>query len=132
MAKTLATQRSLKHLRKMGWQCAIVEKWQMRPQAAYGVRIDVWGFGDILACRSSLEDKEQGLTYYAKEIALVQTFPLASWKDHAEKMQEPQIKAAIENWKAAGGLVLVHGWAFKPKDGVRGAKKTWQLREEQI
>jgi hypothetical protein len=131
MAKTLATQRSLKELRKRGWQCAIVERWQMRPQAAYGVRIDVWGFGDILACKSyARTDNPTNRT--EGQIALIQTFPLSTWKDHAEKMQEPKIKEAIENWKAAGGLVFMHGWALKPKDGVRGAKKTWQLREEAI
>jgi hypothetical protein len=65
-------------------------------------------------------------------IALVQTFPLASWKSHAEKIKEPEIKAAMDNWKAAGGIVLFHGWALKPKAGIRGAKKVWTLREERI
>ena len=133
MAKTLATQRSLKHLRKLGWQCAIVEKWQMRPQAAYGVRVDVWGFGDILACRPAIRRPEtDDRHWYDPAIALIQTFPLSGWKDHAEKMQEPEIKAAIETWKAAGGIVFMHGWAFKSKDGTRGGKKGWVLREESI
>jgi hypothetical protein len=122
MAKTNATQRSLKYLRNRGWQCAIVEKWQMRPQAAYGVRIDVWGFGDILACRAFPDE----------EIALIQTFPMATWKAHMEKVQEPDIKWAIEMWKDSGGRVYLHGWALKPKDGVRKAKKVWTLREEQL
>jgi len=125
MAKTLATQRSLKELRKRGWQCAVVEKWQMRPQAKFGVRVDVWQFGDVLACRVDPNSGE-GM------IALIQTFPLTSWKAHAEKVQEPEIKAAMDNWKAAGGIVLFHGWGLKPKDGIRGAKKVWTLREEQL
>jgi hypothetical protein len=121
--KTLATQRSLAFLRKNGWQCAIVEKWQMRPQAKFGVRIDVWGFGDILACRRT-GDAVEG---HVSDIALVQTFPLSGWKDHWDKLIEiPELKF----WQECGGLVFMHGWAFKPKDGVRGAKKVWTLREE--
>jgi len=129
--KTRATQRSLKYLRDNGWQAAIVEKWQMRPQAEFGVRIDVWGFGDILACRSELVDEGHRANVNGM-IALVQTFPLSTWKAHASKVQEPEIKEAIANWQAAGGIVLMHGWGLKPKDGVRGAKKVWTLREESL
>jgi hypothetical protein len=124
MAKTLATQRSLKHLRKLGWQCAIVEKWlPARGNMKFGIRQDVWKFGDILACRAgSPQDPEP-------EIALIQTFPLARWKDHWEKLLAiPELKY----WQECGGLVFMHGWAFKPKDGIRGAKKVWTLREEQL
>ena len=119
--KTKAKQRSMKHLRDNGWQVADVEKWiPPRGKMKFGVRKDVWGFGDILACRRSNGPRE---------IALVQTFPLARWKDHIEKMRTiPE----VETWKQAGGLVLVHGWAPKPKGGVRGAKKVWTLREESL
>lgn len=121
MAKTLATQRSLRYLEKRGWQCAVVEKWiPPRGKMKFGVRKDVWGFGDILACKSTGFRNED-------QIALIQTFPLARWKDHIEKMIEIR---ELKIWKAAGGLVFVHGWALKPKGGVRGAKKVWTLREE--
>src|SRR5579863_10359223 len=118
MAKTNATQRTLKELRRRGWQCAIVEKWQMRPQADFGVRIDVWGFGDILACRlGTPEDPEP-------EIALIQTFPSATWKAHADKLAGiPELKF----WKECGGLVFMFGWRF---GGARGERKHWILREE--
>jgi hypothetical protein len=117
--KTLATQRSLKYLRDRGWQCAIVEKYI----AARKIRMDVWHFGDILACRRT-GDAIEG---HVNEIALIQTFPLARWKDHWDKLIAiPELKF----WQECGGLVFMHGWAFKPKDGVRGAKKVWTLREE--
>jgi hypothetical protein len=123
--KTLATQRSLKHLRKNGWQCAIVEKWlPPRGKMKFGIRQDVWGFGDILAC-----NPEEVLKGEDCGIMLVQTFPLARWKDHWEKLLAiPELKV----WQEAGGRVVMHGWAFKPKDGIRGAKKVWTLREEQL
>lgn len=120
MAKTLATQRSLKYLRDNGWQCAIVEKWiPPRGNMKFGIRQDVWGFGDILACRRVPD----------YQIALIQTFPLARWKDHMVKLRAiPELRF----WQLCGGIVLMHGWAFKPKDGVRGAKKVWTLREETL
>lgn len=41
------TQRSLKHLRELGYQAQVVEQWN-----AYAkVRIDLWGCIDILAIR---------------------------------------------------------------------------------
>jgi hypothetical protein len=145
MAKTLATQRSLKYLRDRGWQCAIVEKWlPARGTMKFGIRQDVWGFGDILACRpntygGTCPHCTGGICNYCfgrrqllvseKTVALIQTFPMARWKDHAEKLAAiPE----LQNWKESGGIVLMHGWAFKPKDGVRGAKKVWTLREEQL
>jgi hypothetical protein len=123
--KTNATQRSLKYLRDKGAQCAIVEKWlPARGKMKFGVRIDVWGFGDILACWRRYDPKRGDA-----QIALIQTFPLARWKDHAEKLAAiPE----LQNWKAAGGIVLMHGWALKPKDGIRGAKKVWTLREQEL
>lgn len=118
MPKTQAMQRSLAYLKANGWQCARVERWQMRPQAKFGVRIDVWGFGDILAC-----SPEGG-------IALVQTFPGSGWTAHVAKLQTtPEIQKAIETWKAAGGIVLLHGWK---KSGPRGKQKVWNVREEEV
>jgi hypothetical protein len=157
MAKTNATQRSLKYLRERGWQCAIVEKWlPARGTMKFGVRQDVWGFGDILACRPKvygeicsrckgtgaefLEVRNQTISCNVcfgkgqllvseKTIALIQTFPMARWKDHAEKLAAiPE----LQKWKSSGGIVIIHGWALKPKDGIRGAKKVWTLREELV
>ena len=48
--KTNATQRSLKELRDRGYIVHIVEKYIKHPNMAFGKRIDVWGFGDLLAC----------------------------------------------------------------------------------
>lgn len=120
--KTKALQRSKKELERRGWQVAVVERWQMRPQADFGVRVDVWGFGDLLACKPSCLPEPN-------KIALIQCFPMSTWKAHVVKI-ESILQAKI--WKAAGGLVLVHGWGLKPKGGVRGAKKVWTLREQEL
>lgn len=148
-------QRSLKHLKDNGWTVAIVEKWKHFPGMKFGVRQDVWGFGDILACSGeqlgevcptchgdrllrSCDERYVGLTCdrchgrgrligQTRRIALVQTTDWTSISKHRAKILAiPE----FEVWKAAGGLVLLHGWKKRPKDGVRGAKKTWQLKEE--
>lgn len=114
-------QRSLKFLRDNGWTVAIVEKYIHFPGMKFGLRQDVWAFGDILACRALAEGDPQG------RIALVQTTDWTSISKHRAKiMAIPE----FDKWKAAGGLVLLHGWKKRPKDGVRGAKKVWTLKEE--
>jgi hypothetical protein len=125
--KTLATQRSLKYLRRLGWTACIVEKWiPPRGNMKFGVRIDAFGFGDLLACSPLAFGRHP---HPGGSIALVQTSTLARWNDHKTKILAiPE----FQKWKEAGGLVILHGWAFKPKDGVRGARKVWTLREESL
>ena len=127
--KTLATQRSLAKLRREGWMACVVEKWvPPRGKMKFGVRIDAFNFGDILACFPSVPfDSPIGKVRTPGRIALVQCFPLARWKDHVSKFAA---MPEIQSWKDAGGIVLLHGWRKGPKDGVRGARKIWILREE--
>ena len=115
--KTKALQRSKEYLEDRGWQVAIIERWiPPRGSMKFGVRIDVWSVGDLLACNPKTH-----------QIALIQCFPMARWKDHEAKCSViPELWA----WIKAGGEFYLHGWGLKPKDGVRGAKKTWQLREQ--
>jgi len=125
--KTNATQRSLNHLRKNGWIAHVVEKWiPPRGTMKFGVRIDVWAFGDILICRAPVT--VNGQVAVPGRTALVQCFPEARFKDHREKLKGiPE----VEIWKAAGNKVYLHGWSLRPKGGVRGAKKIWMLHEEE-
>lgn len=119
----------------------------------FGVRKDVWGFGDLLICREPvIQDcqacfgtgrpngtgflqscekcKGTGQVEVAPaRTALIQCFPEARFKDHREKMLAiPE----LQKWKRSGNKVFLHGWALKPKDGVRGAKKVWTLHEEEM
>jgi hypothetical protein len=118
--KTNATQRSLKSLRENGWTAHIVEKFlPARGTMKFPRRIDAFNFGDILVFREPI---------YALPgaIALVQCCPSASHAEHKAK-----ILAIPEfyGWKKAGGRVFLQSWA---KKGPRGARKTWQLREEEL
>ena len=151
MAKTNATQRSLRHMEKHGWTCHIVEKYIKHPNMAFGRRIDAFGIGDILACRAPVYETCRnclgfgflrvggGLEKKCKDckgkkrvligpsaIALVQCFPDASFAEHRTKILAiPELQI----WKAAGGRVFLQGWSLK---GPRGEKKRWTLREEEL
>jgi len=109
--KTSPTQRSLAHLRALGWTCTIVEKWN--PHA--GVRQDLFGFADLLA----LDPK-------GKTITAVQ---VTSGNNFADRRKKLCSCANMKIWLRSGGVVLLHGWA---KKGKRGERKVWSLREERI
>lgn len=121
------TQRSLKHLRDNGWTACIVEK----RIPFRNTTIDALGFGDILACRPVMLDCTGA---QVTQIALVQTTTGAHLAARRSKIVnvvpdgEKRTVFAAE-WKAAGGIILLHGWS---KLGPRGKRKTWQLREEII
>lgn len=91
MADKTPTQKSLAYLRALGWECQVVEKWN--PFAK--VRQDVFGFGDILACKPGVG------------IALVQTTSMvhlvARWRKIAKNPKAMQ-------WKRSHGAILLHGW----------------------
>jgi len=117
--KTRATQRSLAHLKKNGWSVCIVEKYIKHPNMRFGRRIDAFGFGDLLACATDAETGE-GM------IALIQCTALSERQRHIEKILPiPE----FEEWKKAGGIVLLHCWA---KRGPRGKMKRWILKEESL
>ncbi|SRR5258706_4395691 len=113
-------QRSLAHLRKNGWTVCIVEKWiPPRGKMPFGVRIDAFGFGDLLGCRVDPSTGE-GM------IALFQATDHTSFSKHKLKILGiPE----FQKWKSADGLVFLHGWG---KRGPRGKRKVWTLREEQL
>lgn len=126
------TQRSLEHLRKLGWTVCIVEKFlPARGSMKFPRRIDAFGFGDLLACRSVQGEDTDGIyPVHEGQIALVQTTGSPSsggWfaQHRAKILALPE----FQKWKEAGGIVLLHGWG---KKGPRGKRKTWQLREEQL
>lgn len=148
--KTLATQRTLRHFEKNGWMCAIVEKWlPPRGKMKFGVRKDVWAFGDVLVCRAPVENvckncfgsgksstvkgdpctdcQGRGMTQMIPgRTALVQCFPDSGFSEHRAKVLSlPQAKL----WLLSGNKIFLNGWRF---GGARGERKGWILREEEI
>lgn len=139
-------ERSLNELRRNGWTVAKTEYYMKHPGMPFGRRVDVWGFGDLLACRpetfrncnwcfgqgrnnSVVCDRCMGegkLKVGESGIALVQCCAGNSHAEHKEKILGI---SEYKIWKAAGGRVFLQSWA---KRGARGEVKTWQMREEEL
>lgn len=110
------TQRTLKLLRDMGYHAHVVERWVAQARK----RIDVAGFGDILAWRVGAWSAT-GL-YVSSTIALIQTTTTDNAAAREKKIQTECADAA-RAWQSAGGRIVVIGWS---KKGERGKRKTWQ------
>ena len=104
MAGKLPTQRSLEHLRELGYHCEIVEKWNPWRK----VRQDLWGWCDILAIRRD-------------EVLAVQVTS-AGVAARIKKIQESDTVAKV---REAGIRVEVHGW-------TKRANGRYALRVEDI
>lgn len=104
------TQRTLALLRKDGWTCAIVERWN--PHAR--IRQDLYGFIDIVAIHPD------------RGILGVQACAGASHAARRTKIiQEPRAWL----WRKAGGMIDVCSWS---KKGAAGKRKMWEARIEHI
>ena len=107
-------------LRKEGWLCASVEKFlTARGTMKFPRRIDVYGFGDILACREKSD-------FHPVQTALVQACTTGDMpKRRAKILAEP--RAGV--WMRCGNLILLVGWA---KRGPRGKVKRWTPKIETL
>ena len=121
MAKTSPTQRSTKYLRDRGWIVARVEQRLHMPKSPFPITKDAFGFGDLLAAHADIG-----------RVALVQSTG-GQGGNFAARIRKiidtPEISELAWSWIAAGGIILVHGWA---KRGPRGERKKWTLAARQI
>lgn len=104
------TQRSLKHLRDQGYLVAVVEKFNSFTKR----RIDLWGFGDLLAIKGN-------------ETMIVQSTSGTNVSARVNKIQlEPAIHSVASFWlESPNRTIQIHGWR---KGGPRGKRKTWICR----
>lgn len=96
------TQRSLKHLRKLGYLAEVVEKTVPR----VFIRKDLYGFIDILAIREG-------------EILGVQATSGSNVSSRVDKIANHDNIGAV---RKAGIRIHVHGWR-------KNSKRRWVLRE---
>lgn len=102
------TARSLAYLRAKGFTAGIVERW-IAPARR---RIDLGGFGDIVAWRTD------------SGILAVQSTSSPNVSSRYWKITNSK-EAAL--WLAAGGRIVIHGWGRRGKQGKR---KLWTLTTE--
>ena len=108
-ASVSPTKRALAELRKLGFTCAIVERWNQWAK----IRQDLFGFCDILYLTGS-------------SIVALQVTSAANRSARRNKiLAEPRALA----WVKSGGLIEL--WSVA-KQGARGSKKAWVIRKEEI
>lgn len=98
------TQRTLRHLRSLGYLPAVVERWN--PHAR--IRQDLWGWCDVLAVKAS-------------EVLAVQATAGAV----AARVRKVRESATFDAVKAAGVRIEVHGW-------TKRANGRYALRIEEL
>lgn len=104
------TQRTLQALRKQGYKCAIVEKWN--PHAH--IRQDLFGIIDILALAPG-------------EVVGVQSAG-TSFSEHEHKLLEEKREECL-TWLEAGGKLQLWGWRkLKVKRGGKAYKYEPRIR----
>ena len=119
------TQRTLQALRKRGLQAAVVERWvpysgsDKTKRRSGGVRVDAFGFIDILAI-----DPERGAIIAVQSCAAT---------GHAKRKAKilSECRTAAEQWLRCGGVIEIWSWRKSPQK--RGSKRmVWKARIETI
>ena len=107
VSKVTPTQRTLAHLRKAGYDCAIVERWN----AHLKIRQDLFNFLDVLGV--------SGMGTIAVQTTTKSNFA-ARWNkitgrdkftDLKAENKALKIREHVLNCLAAGWIIEVHGWA---------------------
>ena len=104
MSKTTPTQRTLIHMRKQGYLCAVVEKWNPHVK----IRQDLFGFIDVLCLGDD-------------EIIAVQSTSDSNMSKRVAKIESDELADRVAAVRKAGIKIIVQGWK---KKGHR-----WQVRE---
>lgn len=101
---TSQVQRTLKVLREAGWTAQVVEKW-IAPAKR---RVDLFGFGDIVAIKAN-----------RRGARLIQV----GWdKDAARHRLGMLENDKVADWLSTGNRVELWSWG---KHGPRGKRKLW-------
>jgi hypothetical protein len=107
------TQRSLNALRKEGWRCAVVERWN-----AYAkVRQDLFGFIDVLAMHAGRTG-----------ILGVQA---TSASNLASRVNKALDSDDLATWLVSGNHFVVHGWE-KRKGRYVLVARTIRLNDDKL
>lgn len=127
MAKTSPTQRTIAHLKKLGYVApAIVEKWNPH----VGIRQDLWGWCDIVAIEPgrSVPPQHDDATGYMTppQLVFVQCTTQANASARVAKIQAWD---KLPHLLGVGVRVEVWGWA---KRGARGKRKLWSVRRVRV
>lgn len=94
------TQRSLQYLRKQGYNADLVERLKIRGGGTFPVRVDCFGFGDVLAFVTGTPGA-----------LLVQSTSKQQIAPHLRKYRKDARTAAlIRGWLGCGNRLVIYGW----------------------
>jgi hypothetical protein len=99
------TQRTLADMRKRGYRCAVVEKWNAHAR----IRQDLFGVVDVLCIGNG-------------ETVAIQTTGGSNVASRIAKIAESE---AVPDMRDCGWKIFVHGWR-------RNSKGKWVLREVDV
>lgn len=103
------TQRSLAHLKELGYQAKVVERWNSFAK----IRQDLFG-GDLLALKPG------------EPVLIIQA---TTGSHHAARREKLEAAGFITLWTSAGAVLEIWSWA---KQGPQGKRKAWTLRREAL
>lgn len=110
-----------------------VEKYMKHPGMAFGRRIDLFGFADLLGCRRGQIALFQvcagGGGAHAGRRAKILGQQDTSQMNDKEKAEAKRVARYARGWMQSGGQIMIISWA---KKGTRGKKKKWTPRVEHI
>lgn len=110
------TQRTIRELKNQGRSYGIVERFVQRPWQPHGIRIDLFGFLDLLVL-----DAERG-------IVGVQCCG-SDFAAHYRKITEDCAEMAME-WLYCGGKIELWGWRLlKQKRGGKAVRWTPRIKD---
>ena len=109
---TSNTQRTMTQLRKKGWVCAVVEKWNHHVK----IRQDLWGWMDVIA--------------YKDDITVgIQVCSMTGRKEHLNKILANKY---TKSWSASENR-LIQLWSWRKLKVKRGGKAfKWEAKIEEV
>lgn len=111
------TIRTIAKMKKEGYIIGVVERFIK--MGRFGMRKDLFGFIDLIACRP----EESGTVG-------VQTTSGSNFSAHIHKiLDNEEIRLNAVTWVSSGNRILLHGWR---KVGPRGKRKLWECREQEL
>lgn len=119
------TARTLALMRRNGWTAQVVERWN--PHAR--IRQDLFGFGDVIACRGWITENS---IPQPSSITLIQATTQANAAARVAKITtNPDVAPLALRWLESGGRIVVHGWRkLKVKRGGRAVR--WEVDARQV
>lgn len=108
----LSSERTLRECRRLGWIAGKVERFiPSHGGQGHGVRVDLFGFIDVLAIQP--EDAE-----FLAGLLAIQSCSMSGRAAHMDKLLEPDVAGKLKAWLSTGNAAEM--WAWRKLKRKRG------------